>query len=443
MSRDIESYRVALGKRIFRLREEAGLKQRELGRALGFESGKMVSRWELGGSLPNAAQVYDMCLELKCSADELLGLRFGVKISEAAGIRWRTVPVAANDAPGFEHEVNTGIQLFTEIMEKSRTIAELQASSQFSDLSQPAIRRFLTIALFSGALQITDVVRDQAAETALRERYGLRQCIVGQLNLPTDPVIDTTIRREVVATLTAKHTLTSLANAKSVGLVGGTTISRFVDLVSPASPELRGIRWVSLLSSKESVTQIGAFANSVVARMVIKQPGSEGYLLPFLSAMRRDRDYFSRATIDEQEELKRANYVRSLASDVEIAYISVGAPSTNFQSLDAHLTVPDLSVVLLQMTPEERENCVGDILLYFIDRNGQRIGTKEEQLANEAFVFSVGLDGLRRIAKRGLVWIVAAQDAKAPTIHASLTAGLANSLVIDSSIAKALLEIPE
>lgn len=124
---------------------------------------------------------------------------------------------------------------------------------------------------------------------------------------------------------------------------------------------------------------------------------------------------------------------------MRIAYLSVGTPEVNFGSVPANLSLPEMGIILDSMSEAEREQCVGDVLLYLIDANEQRVGSSEVRAANDTFVYSVGLDGLRKIAARGIVWILAARVEKAPVIKACLSAGLANGLVVDKTIAQELL----
>jgi DNA-binding transcriptional regulator LsrR (DeoR family) len=82
---------------------------------------------------------------------------------------------------------------------------------------------------------------------------------------------------------------------------------------------------------------------------------------------------------------------------------------------------------------------VGDILLKFINRDGNRIGSKEDQLHNESIVYSINLDDLRdMVSSKKLVWLLAASRKKAQIAKALLVSGMANCLVIDSDTADAL-----
>ena len=92
------------------------------------------------------------------------------------------------------------------------------------------------------------------------------------------------------------------------------------------------------------------------------------------------------------------------------------------------------------MSPQAAARCAGDVLLRLLDSDGQRVGSVADQEANDAFVYSIELDDLRKIAQRGQVWVLAARQEKAGIVAGMLRAGLANCLVIEDTTARALLD---
>src|SRR5258708_31760743 len=133
--------------------------------------------------------------------------------------------------------------------------------------------------------------------------------------------------------------------------------------------------------------------------------------------------------------MERAQEVLALAENISAAFISVGSPEYNYSVTDAYEGLPDLMNILSNMISEYGQKCVGDILLCLIDESGQRVGSDFDIRANEAVVFSIGLQRLHRIvASGGVVSILASRPGKAKAIHGALTAGLANSLVIDKTV---------
>jgi transcriptional regulator with XRE-family HTH domain len=67
------------GSRLAEKRKAAGLTQEQLGVGMAADGGDIgkggVSSWEVGRTLPSAHQIARICERLKCSADDLLGLK--------------------------------------------------------------------------------------------------------------------------------------------------------------------------------------------------------------------------------------------------------------------------------------------------------------------------------------------------------------------------------
>ena len=64
------------------LREKAGLKQKEVSRALNVDR-TAISKWETGESLPRAERLIKLAELYNCTTDELLGLNRDVKKAAA------------------------------------------------------------------------------------------------------------------------------------------------------------------------------------------------------------------------------------------------------------------------------------------------------------------------------------------------------------------------
>lgn len=62
-----------IGRSIARIRKLRGMKQVDLGSAIGV-SDQTISNWEVGLRTPRADHLRRMCKALDCSADSLLGL---------------------------------------------------------------------------------------------------------------------------------------------------------------------------------------------------------------------------------------------------------------------------------------------------------------------------------------------------------------------------------
>jgi DNA-binding transcriptional regulator LsrR (DeoR family) len=429
------------GERLRTLRMNASMTQEQLGARLDID-GKTVSNWERGKTAPSLIQLRALCRALDCSADELLGLvqpsRTQVEI--AGGLKWRVV--LPHNARG-DREIEDSVHLFELMVKERKGFLDIQGIRQFAGYSLEQLRLLIRKALVAGIIEFVDVASDPKLEEELLKAYGsrLRRCFVANTEYEIDPLLDTTVRTEAVAFLAAREAVKYLPDNGTAGVTGGSTISRFVDLLPPGSPALRGLSWVPLLVAKEHDTRTGLSANSVITRLLYKQPGATAHRLSFVDAPRRERNYLMNATGYERSVLERSQWVLRFAQKVNVAFVSVGTPEYDYQTTDAHLGLPDLADILHTMPEEQRQACVGDILLRLVDGDGHRLGSEADQVANEAMVYSIGLDDLRRIATYGTVWALSARSSKAAVLRAALLSNTINSLVIDASVAKEMLRL--
>ncbi|MCA0457111.1 MAG: helix-turn-helix domain-containing protein [Chloroflexi bacterium] len=437
------------GKRLSEIRESWGKSQEEVANGLGVHH-QTVSNWELGKSTPNVIQLRDICLYFRCSADSLLRLPIentNAQIEEGSGLKWRvTRPALANLSRS--KEIDDAIEVFRLIAKEKKGFLEIQEEPKFAGYGETKLRHLVKVALFSTAIQLSDVERNGDKEKKLLNlfRPNLRKCIVAKTTLVADQLIDSTIRTEAVAFLAARDALSSLPNIGDVGLTGGNTIARFVDLLPPASPDLRGITWVPILVTREQerMERTALSANSVITRLLYNQPGAKGFRLPFLEVHRRSSEYLANASDDEKGYIGAVHEVIDRARKVSVAFLSIGTPEYEWQITDAHMGLPPLNHIFQNLSPEEKEECVGDVLLTLVDKHGKRLGSQTSRQENDKLVYSIELNHLQKVARFGTVWVLAArsQPGKANVIRGALQEGLINSLVIDTTVADMLLADP-
>lgn len=424
-----------------KLREAAHLSQAELAQQIRVGQ-RTISNWETGTYSPKVAQVVALCHALKCSADDLLGTHRlpSSSVEEANGLQWRVgFPYNTQN----DKEIEESVLLFDLMTKEQKDYLEIQRTKRFAGYSLETLRLLLRKALVSGVIQLVDVTRDEALEHELYQAFSpqLRLCFVANTKYKVDHLLDATVRTEAVAFLAAREALAFLPAQGTVGLTGGSTISRFIDFLPPASPAFRGISWVPLLVPKEQATRTGLSANSVITRLMYKQPGATAYRLSFVDAPRRGQAYLARAKANEQAVLERSLAILNTAREASVAFVSVGTPEFDYKTTDAHLGLPELARLLRKLPDARRRACVGDILLRLVDGEGNRLGNSTEQAANDALVYSISLEDLRRIATYGTVWALSARSKKAAVLKAGLVSKTINSLVIDTSVAEALLRL--
>lgn len=430
--------RLILAANLKKIRYEAGLTQEQLAEIIGIGH-KSVSHWENGRNYPNRENLRKLLKAFPNLhiSDELAEESL---IRSAGGLHWRiNEPIGwGNESP----ELRTGIELFKLIVEQQCDWQVINQMPEYLSVTVTKLRRLLKKALVSKTVELLGVERDVELEGALQKKYGsqLRQCIVAKLSLPSDLLVDPTLRTEAVAFLGAKEAYSALPNNGKVGLTGGTTIARLVDLIPYASSPLSGLEWVPLVATKPDPLRLATAANTLAARMAHNQPGTKAYFLPFVSADRRGVEYLAQCNGSEAEELKAAHDVLEQARNVAAVFMSVGTPRLRTEE-DAYLGLglPDLLELYAQML--EKEKCVGEVLLYLVNEQGQRCGSPEAQRANDAVTYAINLADLESIAEYGTVWLLSGTPDKASITHAALKGKLANCLVTDSATAQALLPL--
>ena len=180
-------------------------------------------------------------------------------------------------------------------------------------------------------------------------------------------------------------------------------------------------------------------ANGILSGLFYTQLNPIGYELPFVNLERRGDEYFARSSGSERAELEHARFVLRIATQVNTAFLSVCSPESDYGFFETGFAFPEFTKAFYGLSSADRSACVGDILLKFINRDGNRIGSKEDQLHNESIVYSINLDDLRdMVSSKKLVWLLAASRKKAQIAKALLVSGMANCLVIDSDTADAL-----
>ena len=446
----MSTYAEEIGKRLREMRTEKDVSQEELAEQLGV-SDSTIGRWEGGRAIPDGEKIYKLCKLFRCSPERLL--RTYVKdndehLEQGSGLNWRvTEPYSIRsrlDQQRFDEEINHAVEIFRLIAGHGMGFQDIQRSQKFEGYNDDRLRQLVKVALLSSAIQLVNVNRDNALEQELIREFKpqLRQCFIAKTSLQSDPLVDATIRTEAVAFLAVKHALPSLPPHGRVGLTGGTTISRFVDLLPAASPELI-LEWYPLLAVPQQKERSGLSANSVITRLLYKQPGARGYRLSYVEPEYREGHLLDGLSQYSRQFIFNARNVLERARTVSAAFISVGTPEYQYQTTDAHLGLPELWPAVMDLNQEYQEQCVGDVLLSLVNEIGERVGEHKDHTANDAVVYSVGLDSLRHIAEVGAVWVLAARSGKgkARVIKAALKGCYINSIVVDATIAKELLEV--
>jgi transcriptional regulator with XRE-family HTH domain len=455
--KDNQAFKRTFGERLRRERHNHELTEEKLAKSLKVAK-TTISNWENGRSLPDAYQLLQLSQLLSVNINYWLTEELEIASVEANGITW--MRATSFDNP----DIATGVEIFEQIMrgmnthDLRRLTSDPEKRRVYSQAQDGEFIRLLRSIFLTHSVRISNAKRDERLERQLYDKYSqseFRQFVVANTSFPSDDVIDSVVRAEVIGFLAANSSevRNSLRSVTSVGLTGGTPLSRYVDLLQPDLRELDNIEWLSLLST-DSDTYIpkGISANSLVARMIYRQ-SSSGRLMPFLHHNRRinaddPTHTLHKLDVSERQEIERIYEILDRARNVNAALITVGAAKTNFDDRISLKGTSRITLAYKSLSPREKQICCGDVLLRLIDENGQGVGHDsfiERNTSvfeyNDQVVFSITHEDLRRISTKGHVWILAERPEKAQVIHAALISGLANSAIIDKTIAQILLAL--
>lgn len=439
---DVYSLGTELGKRLRSLRIDNVYTLRYVGEQIGV-SPQTVSQWELGNRMPSIDRLFELSKLFSTTSDYLLGLSNDQVEGqvERNGLRWRTA-VVSNSGDHAYSRIDFGKRLFERQVVEGATLEQIIRDSNF-EFGFESLRRMAKMAFHCGAVELLEVEIDEKICRQLREKYPkIRRCIIPKAELPeNDRLSDAVFRPEIVASLGAKMIARDLKPGRKVGVSGGTTLARVADLLPHSSDNLTGVRWRSLISTMRAPFAIAASANDVVARIQYNQPGAEGVRLPFVYYEFRAPKNVRNAPKYLHDELNYAHQMLGQAMDVQDILISLGSSEFNYRSSDYYMGYPRLGKLLNELDETERNRLVGDILLYPIDEDGNRLGDPAFQRANDELIYSIGLERLREVTRDENVWAIVARSSKARVTQAALRGGYVNCLIADRSVAEAMLAL--
>ncbi|MBW2410394.1 MAG: helix-turn-helix domain-containing protein [Deltaproteobacteria bacterium] len=432
------------GENLKHYRKLKNLTQAELGNRIGIGHGS-ISLWEKGERSPSITHIFRLCKALGCSADKLLGIDVAPLQRRSKNIEWITT-FPKSSVLDFTEEIHDGISLFEHIVSDGKDFSSIrELDEKYNNLNPRLVTNKINAALLSKGIEVIHVERDLRREEALKQKYNLLHCVVAKLDdLPLDGIVDVPIKSEAVAFLTVKYCTPLLRGLERVGFTGGYPLARFLNLIPPYHPDLTGISWYSFLATQRhlSVAPMSGSANGLINQLLYRQPHTKGFTMPFINIERRGIEYYKKAKGEEKIELDYANQIKRTAAYVQTGFIAVGDPQTDYQMAEIEAVNPKLSKLFHNLSEQDKNRCKGDLLLRFLDENGNAVGSDDEQYENEAMVFSIELDDLRRMVKNQQnVWILSNKSKKAQIINAVLISKFANCLVIENQTADQLLSL--
>lgn len=311
-------------------------------------------------------------------------------------------------------EKNEDLLLLYEIArlyyEDGLTQEEIAAQLGFS---RSRIQRLLEAARQQGIVEIR-LVNPTTTFTELEEqlvqRFRLKKAIVVPASLQSPALIRRSIGRAA-----ARYLESVLRDGDVLGIGWGRTVYEALNFFE-RKIALTVVPLIGAVGQIEVDFQVNELGHQLAKRI-------GGFFVPLYAPALVDSEDIARALYSDQS----VRRVVELWDEVQAAIVGMGDPRKPGSIVPKFfLSDPQSAAVL------EKEDVVGDILYHFLRQDGS--------LADEVFdrrVISIPLEKLRNIP---YVLGVAGSLEKLEVLEAVLRGGYINVLVVDSEVAKALLE---
>ncbi len=309
------------------------------------------------------------------------------------------------------------------LLVRAATLYYLEGRSQAEvaaeiGVSRSNVSRVLAAAREQGIVDIRindPVVRATELEQQLITRYGLQDCRV----TPGDPNENPLAK---VGGAGAKWLMENLPDEGAISLSWGSSVQAVIDAV-PSNGRHASLEILPLVGGL-SIVDSAHDGNVLVRSLAIKLGARHRRLhAPAVVGSEHTRDALLReASISS---------VLAAASNSQIAIVGVGRVGRGASSsiLDSMKLSPK------EMRHFQNSGAVGDCCTRYFDHAGIAV----ESIANDR-VISIDLSDLRKIPR---IVGVAIGAEKAIAVHSAVLGKLLNNLVIDDSLARALLDLPD
>lgn len=282
-------------------------------------------------------------------------------------------------------------------------------------LSRPKVSRLLKQAREQGVVQVVIVSPDGdflELESALEERYGLREVLIVDADENTSPRV---IKRSI-GSAAAAYLQRTVDEGDLIGVTWGTTLQAMIDAVHPKS-----VRDIHVVQTLGGVGPPEAKAHAAdISRRLSQLLNAKLTLLPAPGIV---------GSVEAKEILLGDQQVRGaldLFTKIDTLYVGLGALETNPVLNEERNELPaDLRQEILN------SEAVGDIALRFFDIHGKEVDTRVQDLV-------IGISP-QEMQKVDTVVGMAGGSEKKEAIKGALNGKNIDVLITDSLTAKKLL----
>jgi transcriptional regulator with XRE-family HTH domain len=389
-----------------------------------------LSRWCTGQSFPKPDDLVRLAMVLQTSIDDLLSLKpadYRIERHAVEGFEWESRLPDERYIPALEREeISLGVELFNHLMSGDDHTAR--------NLDSQVATRALIAALRSGHVQLLKVPRwSQADEMRLCGALNLQQAIVSAIpatwqepgtNIPGHRILKT----EFVAFLASREVLHDPHTAIDVvGLGVGLTILRMCELSIPGSKRFNRTTWTALAAEADSDNNgfTNHSANGIAALMFNRHPRSLVRYAAYAPPPRSTEPYWQ-------------NITTAFITVTALTKAHIRNVWDNF-AVYAEPTPTLLYEIYLHLIGKHLgDEVAGHILGHIIDRDGKEISIDRPDLADRLHAMS--LRDLREKVQMGhTINLLCAGRHKIEATMAAVRGGYCNSLIVDSTIAAALM----
>lgn len=284
-------------------------------------------------------------------------------------------------------------------------------------LSRPKVSRLLTQGKEQGIIKITVNVPNNnylETETLLEKKYNLKEVLIADIDTPDDKS-STGIIKSQLGQSAANYLMRTVAEGDIIGVTWGTTLHSMINSLQP-----KPVKNIHVIQTLGGVGPPEAKAHAMdISRSLSQLLNSRLTLLP------------TPGIVDSEESKKillgdrQVNTALDLFSQINIAYVGIGAVSTNpVLGKDSYELSPDLKKQILE------SDAAGDIGLNFFDIKGRPVETKFRDL-----FIGMSLEEYKKVDT--VVGIAGGYD-KFEAIAGALSGGYIDVLITDQVTAQKL-----
>lgn len=284
-------------------------------------------------------------------------------------------------------------------------------------LSRPKVSRLLTQGKQQGIIKITVNVPNNnylETETLLEKKYNLKEVLITEIDTPDDKS-STGLIKSQLGQSAANYLMRTVSEGDIIGVTWGTTLHSMINSLQP-----KPVKNVHVIQTLGGVGPPEAKAHAMdISRSLSQILKSQLTLLPTPGIV--DNEESKKILLNDRQ----LNSALDLFSQINIAYVGIGAVSTNpVLGKDSYELTPALKKQILE------SDAAGDIGLNFFDNQGRPVATNFRNLF-------IGMS-LEEYKKVDTVVGIAGGFEKFEAIAGALKGGYINVLITDNVTARKL-----